>query len=1093
MKIRMRKRLAATMAILIFGAAAVPGHTAYAVQTAASETAETEKTAKTAKTEKMEVIRDSAVRFLRTQQNPDGSYGEESIPKDTCEAVSLFRDLDVGTDSDTGLSDAVSWLQSHGSGFPDDNDSLARLYCATGDPLYFDCIPPANSDGGYGLTERYQSDPLDTALVLEAMVRHGLSGGEVREQMQGFTSYFGAEQNADGGFSYLPGGKSDGLLSLRIGNTLAAGEKYGAMDAEDAAEISLDEVFAGLDGYVGQADQNLENQKAFRQACYALVYRYLRGTLPDTEGLVERLAAQQNPDGSFGGNLDDTIAALRLLWAIEEADRPYVDIHSIEASLSTYTPYAGHETPVTVDTQLEYRCNYLCGLTCRIDVLKNGEVLTSRTTELVLQPEETQAACSATVKVTAQKEDRCQIRTRIIRDGGVVFEQTDDLHMTDLVIDELELKAERVSGGTSADASAGVSLTWNSLDNDLCRYGYRIYRSTDARKWESKSSWNGAETVKVLNIYPCEAAKNHLKNWMADDLQSEHTAAGKGLFEIDAVSIDAYNKAPNAYLCDENGEYRYDVLFFGAYDANAHKDLTPESYLATQEFVDTGRGVLFGHDTVTLADGAYHPYFGRFADQLGIKLRATSGYVIHNKVKVVDNGFLTSYPWKIEGTLSIPATHAYQQYAGGTLAATVWMEFPDSGYVDAETGGRTNAYLCTNNQLALIQTGNSNGQATDDERKVLANTLFYLKQLTGGTGAVDKSAYDTAAPGSCRISGLSLTEGLRFRVQAQDSGTTYHYYIEGIPRIADAEGLRRTSNVAQTEVKSGIAGYETAVNTDADAAEDEDWRFLPSAQSGTSSGNPGETDEEITIPKEWIPQSSAPLFLHIRAVDGQGNRGEETVVPLPAAEASDSSGAAYSLFAARDIQIYGGAWRTEGQVYAGGSLTICGSSARADAPCSAAGAIHAYVGAAALTECNEYAEPRQMPGLHASAMELVSGGRQEDFLGIYTAARLTEALYCSGTASIYCPEIRLEDNLVCQGDIRLGVDRAVLGSAGEIVVYSTAGNITINASHCTGRGIIYAPNGMVTVNAADFRFEGSIIARQITLQGTQLVITGQAQ
>uniref|UniRef100_UPI00261F0AC5 four helix bundle protein n=1 Tax=uncultured Capnocytophaga sp. TaxID=159273 RepID=UPI00261F0AC5 len=39
-------------------------------------------------------------------------------------------------------------------------------------------------------------------------------------------------------------------------------------------------------------------------------------------------------------------------------------------------------------------------------------------------------------------------------------------------------------------------------------------------------------------------------------------------------------------------------------------------------------------------------------------------------------------------------------------------------------------YLTTWNNTAMIQTGHSNGESTEDERKVLANTLFYLKQLT---------------------------------------------------------------------------------------------------------------------------------------------------------------------------------------------------------------------------------------------------------------------------------------------------------------------------------------------------------------------------
>ena len=55
-------------------------------------------------------------------------------------------------------------------------------------------------------------------------------------------------------------------------------------------------------------------------------------------------------------------------------------------------------------------------------------------------------------------------------------------------------------------------------------------------------------------------------------------------------------------------------------------------------------------------------------------------------------------------------------------------------------------YLTTWNNTAMIQTGSSNGESTEDERKVLANTLFYLKQLTHKTEILDNSAIDIADP-----------------------------------------------------------------------------------------------------------------------------------------------------------------------------------------------------------------------------------------------------------------------------------------------------------------------------------------------------------
>ena len=92
----------------------------------------------------------------------------------------------------------------------------------------------------------------------------------------------------------------------------------------------------------------------------------------------------------------------------------------------------------------------------------------------------------------------------------------------------------------------------------------------------------------------------------------------------------------------------------------------------------------------------------------------------------------------------------------------IWMEFTGTeeydklnlGYLKKENlqnapkGPEYNYkyYLTTWNNTAMIQTGHSSGASTEDERKVLANTLFYLKQLTKKTEVLDNSARDIADP-----------------------------------------------------------------------------------------------------------------------------------------------------------------------------------------------------------------------------------------------------------------------------------------------------------------------------------------------------------
>ena len=111
-----------------------------------------------------------------------------------------------------------------------------------------------------------------------------------------------------------------------------------------------------------------------------------------------------------------------------------------------------------------------------------------------------------------------------------------------------------------------------------------------------------------------------------------------------------------------------------------------------------------------------------------------------------------------------------------------WMEFIDTEKYEFDSGWQKEVnfdklpktpeynykyYLTTWNNTAMIQTGNSNGASTEDERKVLANTLFYLKQLTHKTEVLDNSARDIADPNKVNNVNLIMnrdgTSTIKFR------------------------------------------------------------------------------------------------------------------------------------------------------------------------------------------------------------------------------------------------------------------------------------------------------------------------------------------
>ena len=159
-----------------------------------------------------------------------------------------------------------------------------------------------------------------------------------------------------------------------------------------------------------------------------------------------------------------------------------------------------------------------------------------------------------------------------------------------------------------------VPLSWTNSEK-YAGWSYRLYQkgSSDAEFTTVSVKYN--KKVKVLNIYPADGM-NQLKTWMQN--------YGKNLIQVDEVKLSTFNAEPDKYLKDIDGNYKYDVLMFGSCDKNGSAgsagDLSTSSVKETEEFIKTGRGVLFGHDTICLDGGAYHPNFASLASYLKITL-----------------------------------------------------------------------------------------------------------------------------------------------------------------------------------------------------------------------------------------------------------------------------------------------------------------------------------------------------------------------------------------------------------------------------------------------------------------------------------------
>ena len=245
-------------------------------------------------------------------------------------------------------------------------------------------------------------------------------------------------------------------------------------------------------------------------------------------------------------------------------------------------------------------------------------------------------------------------------------------------------------------------------------------------------------------------------------------------------------------------------MMHGTWDSNAHNAFTDNALNIIERYIEKGHGVLSGHDTIGANLGTKYGM-----SKLGDKFNITRGvwwgsqangydinyqwFIGSNKVRITKKGFLTQFPWNLGpvGTvLNVPYTHTASNGAKGN----VWMEF-EKPEMDIEKDGNKIAlnqlpsgsnysyYLTTWNNTAMIQTGHSNGNSTEDERKVLANTLFYLKQLTHKKEILDNSARDIANPNNPTNITTAVNEdnttNIRFR-RPEDNGSTYEYYLKGL-------------------------------------------------------------------------------------------------------------------------------------------------------------------------------------------------------------------------------------------------------------------------------------------------------------------------
>lgn len=394
-----------------------------------------------------------------------------------------------------------------------------------------------------------------------------------------------------------------------------------------------------------------------------------------------------------------------------------------------------------------------------------------------------------------------------------------------------------------------MTIDWSSYPYaDKC---FKVYRSSNGQTFEmAPVDYTKITNVRCLQIYPLDAAAGQLKSWV------ENSGYGHGIIHVDQVRLDQFNANPLGYLKDGAGNWKYDVIFFGTYDSNGGADCDLSSYSRNivEQYIQSGRGAIFGHDTIASETVGFHPNFKTLAPYVGIGFINYNYMDITNHVIIAETGLFTTYPNYVgtKGTvLTIPPAHSLGQIV---TTGTMWLRFESLGSHN-DAGQSAPSFLTTHGNCAMIQTGHSSGESSEDEKKIISNLIFYCDQLLFGNASnTDAMAVDNAAPNRPSIS----FSGNTVRASATDNGSTYYYYVESYGKNnTSPSGILAKSPTKNYAVTTGVAQYRYIYDDN------------PNTQVSTVSG---------TATTGSIPLNTSRRYLHVAAIDGAGNLGSTKTV-----------------------------------------------------------------------------------------------------------------------------------------------------------------------------------------------------------------------
>jgi hypothetical protein len=313
----------------------------------------------------------------------------------------------------------------------------------------------------------------------------------------------------------------------------------------------------------------------------------------------------------------------------------------------------------------------------------------------------------------------------------------------------------------------------------------------------------------------------------------------------------------------------------------------------------------------------------------------------------------------------------------------------------------------------------------------------------------------------------------------------YQYYVEAVNAgNREEEGVR--SNIAEAEALSGIRGFIVGTGGDENPLEG----LLVYDDEGNLISDVLTAEEgSLTYTIEGMEPGESG-YLHIYAVDYAGNVSAEMVknitVPEKKLEVSEQAyfHSPYALFASdEDVSLNCGGAEIQGDIYGNSGFQFQGTTLSVEGKASTAGTISLAGGWMELAEQEEGVDTVVLPDYMGIILQDIEAEYDPvEEMNVYDSTEITNPILCNSTTGTWCSRLKMGASLVSGKSVNLNADTISCGTDTPVVLCSRKGDVNIQATKLSGKGLIYAPEGTVIINVSELNYEGTIIAKKIKIQ-----------